>query len=204
MERGTWEDQKWGGKIWSNGKSEWTQQPTKFDAEQKKMKSMEKVCMTTVDCELPTFPCKRYPLEMMLGGPQNRAGRRGEEKILDPTGTQTPARSQSLYRLRYPGSFEKPWELFLQKQHPALTTELKSAKRRPFWTRTGRCRLLTLKPSAMHSRATRLASRSGLLAVTIFSVTFLCLSRQILRQYVKNRPRQIPLSSSFSVISSCI
>jgi hypothetical protein len=32
----------------------------------------------------------RYPLERRLGGPQNRAGRRGEEKILDPTGTRTP------------------------------------------------------------------------------------------------------------------
>jgi hypothetical protein len=44
------------------------------------------------------------------GGPQSRFGRRGAEKILDPTGTQTPtplgrpARSQSLCRLRYPGS----------------------------------------------------------------------------------------------------
>jgi hypothetical protein len=40
---------------------------------------------------------------------QSRSGRRGEEKILNPTGTRTPtpgrpARSQSLYRLRYPGS----------------------------------------------------------------------------------------------------
>jgi hypothetical protein len=40
-----------------------------------------------------------------LGGPQSRSGRHGEVKILDPTETQTrPARSQSLYRLRYPGS----------------------------------------------------------------------------------------------------
>jgi hypothetical protein len=39
----------------------------------------------------------------------SRSGRRGEEKILDPTGTRTlpfgrPARSQSLCWLRYPGS----------------------------------------------------------------------------------------------------
>jgi hypothetical protein len=27
---------------------------------------------------------------MKLGGPQNRSGYRGEEKILDPTGTRTP------------------------------------------------------------------------------------------------------------------
>jgi hypothetical protein len=31
--------------------------------------------------------------------PQSRSGRRGEEKILHPTGTRTPTRSQSLYRL---------------------------------------------------------------------------------------------------------
>jgi hypothetical protein len=39
-------------------------------------------------------------------GPQSRSGRRGEKKILDSTGTQTPtlplpSRSQSLYRLLY-------------------------------------------------------------------------------------------------------
>jgi hypothetical protein len=32
----------------------------------------------------------RYPLDRRLGGPQNWSGRRGEEKILGPTGTQTP------------------------------------------------------------------------------------------------------------------
>jgi hypothetical protein len=30
----------------------------------------------------------RYPLDR-LGGPQSRSARRGEEKILDPTGTRT-------------------------------------------------------------------------------------------------------------------
>jgi hypothetical protein len=50
----------------------------------------------------------RYPLDKRLGGPQIRSARRGEEKIRDPTTTRTPnpwypARSQSLYRLRYPG-----------------------------------------------------------------------------------------------------
>jgi hypothetical protein len=54
----------------------------------------------------------RYPLDRRLGGPQGRSGRHGEEKILDPTGTQLrplgrPARSQSLYRLRYLGSITK-------------------------------------------------------------------------------------------------
>jgi hypothetical protein len=37
-----------------------------------------------------------YPLDGRLGGPQSRSGRRGEEKLLDPTGTRTPARGQSL------------------------------------------------------------------------------------------------------------
>jgi hypothetical protein len=32
----------------------------------------------------------RYPLEMRLGGPQNRSGRRRAEKILGHTGTRTP------------------------------------------------------------------------------------------------------------------
>jgi hypothetical protein len=49
-----------------------------------------------------------YLLDMMVGGPQSRSGR--EEKIshllglkLQPLGR--PSNSQSLYRLRYPGSF---------------------------------------------------------------------------------------------------
>jgi hypothetical protein len=32
----------------------------------------------------------QYPMERRLGGAQSRSGRRGEEKILDPTGTRTP------------------------------------------------------------------------------------------------------------------
>jgi hypothetical protein len=35
-------------------------------------------------------PLPRYPLDRRLGGPQSRSGRRGEGKILDPTGTRTP------------------------------------------------------------------------------------------------------------------
>jgi hypothetical protein len=31
-----------------------------------------------------------YPLDKRLGGPQSRSGKREEEKILDPTGSQTP------------------------------------------------------------------------------------------------------------------
>jgi hypothetical protein len=32
----------------------------------------------------------RYPLDMRLDGPQNRYGRHGEVKILDPIGNRTP------------------------------------------------------------------------------------------------------------------
>jgi hypothetical protein len=52
----------------------------------------------------------RYPFYRRLGGPQRRSGRYGEVKIFYPIGTRTPAppgrpaRSQSLYRLSYPGS----------------------------------------------------------------------------------------------------
>jgi hypothetical protein len=50
-----------------------------------------------------------YPLARRLGLPQSRSGRHGEVKILDPIGIRTPTprsstRSQSLYRLSYPGS----------------------------------------------------------------------------------------------------
>jgi hypothetical protein len=38
----------------------------------------------------PWETAPRYPLDRRLGGPQNRSGRHGEEKILTPTGTQTP------------------------------------------------------------------------------------------------------------------
>ena len=46
----------------------------------------------------------RYPLYRRLGGPQGRSGR--VRKISPPTGIRSPdrpARSQSLYPLRYPG-----------------------------------------------------------------------------------------------------
>jgi hypothetical protein len=36
-----------------------------------------------------------YPLDRRLGGPQSQSGRFGEEKILDPTGTQTPTPQSS-------------------------------------------------------------------------------------------------------------
>jgi hypothetical protein len=55
----------------------------------------------------PLYP--RCPLDRKLGGPQSRSGRFGEEKILDSIESRfqpldRPARSQSLYRLSYPGS----------------------------------------------------------------------------------------------------
>jgi hypothetical protein len=59
---------------------------------------------------LPPGKSPRYPFYRRLGGPQSRSGRYGEVKIIYPIGTRTPAppgrpaRSQSLYRLSYPGS----------------------------------------------------------------------------------------------------
>jgi len=57
----------------------------------------------------------RYPLYRMLGGPQGSSGR--VWKISSPTGIRSPdhpARSESLYRLRYPG----PHELHLRYSKP--------------------------------------------------------------------------------------
>jgi hypothetical protein len=60
--------------------------------------------------DLPPGKSPRYPFYRRLGGPQSRSGRYGEVKIFYPTGNQTPAppgrpaRSQSLYRLSFPGS----------------------------------------------------------------------------------------------------
>jgi hypothetical protein len=59
---------------------------------------------------LPPGKSHRYPFYRRLGGPQSQSGRYGEVKIFYLTGTRTlvppdrPARSQSLYRLSYPGS----------------------------------------------------------------------------------------------------
>jgi hypothetical protein len=47
---------------------------------------------------LPLYPrgkSPRYPLDRRLGGPQSRCWWRGEEKILDPTGTWTPTPQSS-------------------------------------------------------------------------------------------------------------
>jgi hypothetical protein len=39
---------------------------------------------------LPPWKAPLYPLDRRLGELQNRCGRRGKQKILDPTGTRTP------------------------------------------------------------------------------------------------------------------
>ena len=58
----------------------------------------------------------RYPLYRRLGGPQGRSGRM--RQILPPTGNRSPdrpARSESLYRLSYPGShFDSMFRLYSQ------------------------------------------------------------------------------------------
>jgi hypothetical protein len=45
----------------------------------------------------------RYPLDRRLGGPESQSGRRGEETILDPTGTRTPTSLSS-----------SPWQATVQ------------------------------------------------------------------------------------------
>jgi hypothetical protein len=53
----------------------------------------------------------RYSLDRRLGGPQSQSGRGGEEKNshlpprIEPSNPDHPPRSQSLYRLSYPGSY---------------------------------------------------------------------------------------------------
>jgi hypothetical protein len=64
---------------------------------------------TRYGCFNPQGNNPQYLFDRRLGEPQSRSGRRGQEKILDPTGTRTPtrgspARSQSLYRLSYLGT----------------------------------------------------------------------------------------------------
>jgi hypothetical protein len=61
----------------------------------------------------PRGKYRRYPLDRRLGGSQSRSGRRGEDKILGPTGTRTPTPRPSspqpvaipteLFRLQYLG-----------------------------------------------------------------------------------------------------
>jgi hypothetical protein len=52
---------------------------------------------------LPLYPrgkSPRYPLDRRLGWPQSQSGRRGEEKILGPSGTRTPTPRSSSRSLR--------------------------------------------------------------------------------------------------------
>jgi hypothetical protein len=57
----------------------------------------------------------RYPLDIRPGGPHSRSGLGGEEENSQPPPGVWPlnpdrsARSQSLYRLSYPGSSQKFW-----------------------------------------------------------------------------------------------
>jgi len=56
----------------------------------------------------------RYPLYRRLGGPQGRSGQ--VRKISPPTGIRSsdrPARSQSLYRLSYPGPLQIKYVLLI-------------------------------------------------------------------------------------------
>jgi hypothetical protein len=50
------------------------------------------VCVCVCVCVCIGCNCKSslYPLHWKLGETQSRSGRRGEEKILDPTGIRTP------------------------------------------------------------------------------------------------------------------
>jgi hypothetical protein len=62
----------------------------------------------------PRGKSPQWPLERRLGGPQSRSGRGGEEKHSQPLprielhNLILLARSQSLYRLSYPGSKVAP------------------------------------------------------------------------------------------------
>jgi len=71
----------------------------------------------------------RYPLCRRLGGPQGRSGQ--VRKISPPTGIRSPdrpARSQSLYRLRYPAPFHTPYPKILG---PTVQTSVASSTRPP-------------------------------------------------------------------------
>jgi hypothetical protein len=72
-----------------------------------------------------------YPLDMRLGGPQNRSERGGEEKNSQPPpgieqqNTDRPARNSALYRLSYDGSVNRKeslndliWCVFNRKRPP--------------------------------------------------------------------------------------
>jgi hypothetical protein len=69
----------------------------------------------------------RYPLDRRLGWPQSWSGRRGEEKIIYPTGTRTPTpRSSSPYPVAMPTALSRLWKIYL---NPQLDIQLLSASR---------------------------------------------------------------------------
>jgi hypothetical protein len=75
-------------------------------------------------------PYPRYPLDRRSGGPQSRSGRRGKKKFLTlpelelrPLGR--PVSSQSVYRLRYPGS-ENYSKKMTNSSYYCLYTEAKN------------------------------------------------------------------------------
>jgi hypothetical protein len=64
----------------------------------------------------------RYPLDRRLVGPQSQSGRRGEVKIPTPPRFELrplgrPARSQSLYRLSYHGSYLSLYQKYFMWFH---------------------------------------------------------------------------------------
>jgi hypothetical protein len=68
---------------------------------------------------LPRWKSPRYPLDRRLGGPQSQSGRYREGKILDPTGTRTPAPRSSSPYLVAPYMFTK-FLILLRLYSPSL------------------------------------------------------------------------------------
>ena len=71
----------------------------------------------------------RYPLYSRLGGPQGRSGR--VRKISPPTGIRSPdrpGRSESLYRLSYPGPYANQGEWQMVKWAAGFLTRLRDSK----------------------------------------------------------------------------
>jgi hypothetical protein len=75
----------------------------------------------------------RYPLDRKLGGPQSRCGDVGEEKYsqappgIEPPNHDCPARSQSLYRLSYPGSLMRRVLFFYEEEYPSHLWKIRAA-----------------------------------------------------------------------------
>jgi hypothetical protein len=77
----------------------------------------------------PRGKVPRYPLGRRLDGPQNRSGRRGEKKILDPTGTRTPTSSAvQPIASRYPDKHKRCAKNVLKVAKGAHTRSIKLRK----------------------------------------------------------------------------